>query len=289
MKIKPMLAVSADLNTVNLPVYASWKFDGIRALVIDGVVMSRSLKPIRNKYVQKLFGKSEYNGLDGELIVGDYQALDVFQETTKGVMRTEGNPDVKFYVFDVWDKPELEYSERLKLLTKVSDNNIRIVDTTLVADRTKLLDMILNVSELQGEGLILRSPDSGYKYGRSTLKQGWLLKVKFFEDAEFEVLDMEEMYQNNNDRVVNELGRSSRSTHKENLEPLGTMGSLILKYDDDLTFKCGTGFTLEQRQHIWDNRDDFIGQKAKVRYMTAGMKDLPRCPSFQGFRDSDDL
>ena len=58
-------------DNINFPIYVSTKFDGVRALVIDGIVYSRSMKPIRNKHVQKLFGKPEYNGFDG---VGDFNA-----------------------------------------------------------------------------------------------------------------------------------------------------------------------------------------------------------------------
>ena len=71
MKVKPLLACEVPLDEISFPVYASTKLDGVRALVIDGVVYSRSLKPIRNKHVQKLFGKKEYEGLDGELVVED--------------------------------------------------------------------------------------------------------------------------------------------------------------------------------------------------------------------------
>ena len=84
--IRPLLSCEVPLDKVNFPIYVSTKFDGIRSLVIEGVVYSRSLKPIRNKHVQKLFGKPEYNGFDGELIVGDIYAKDVFQKTTSGVM-----------------------------------------------------------------------------------------------------------------------------------------------------------------------------------------------------------
>ena len=71
LKVKPLLSCEVSLDKIRLPVFISTKLDGLRAVVIDSVVYSRSLKPIRNKYVQKLFGKPEYNGMDGELVVGD--------------------------------------------------------------------------------------------------------------------------------------------------------------------------------------------------------------------------
>ena len=47
MNFKPMLASQIDdLSSVKYPVYASYKLDGIRAIIYQGVAYSRSLKPI---------------------------------------------------------------------------------------------------------------------------------------------------------------------------------------------------------------------------------------------------
>ena len=89
MKVKSLLSCEVPMDEIRLPVFVSKKADGIRCLVIDSVVYSRSLKPIRNKHVQQLFGKPEYNGMDGELVVGDIYAKDVFQKTTSGVMSAD--------------------------------------------------------------------------------------------------------------------------------------------------------------------------------------------------------
>ena len=64
--MKPMLAAPSDGNDLKYPIMVSPKLDGVRAIIIDGVVMSRSLKPIPNKYVQSLFGLEKFNGFDGE-------------------------------------------------------------------------------------------------------------------------------------------------------------------------------------------------------------------------------
>ena len=60
MKVKPMLAVDADVENIKYPVLCSDKLDGIRCIILNGVAYSRSLKPIRNKYVQDLFGRGEF-------------------------------------------------------------------------------------------------------------------------------------------------------------------------------------------------------------------------------------
>ena len=44
--IKPMLATEVDFNKLRYPVYTQPKLDGVRVIIKDGVVYSRSLKAI---------------------------------------------------------------------------------------------------------------------------------------------------------------------------------------------------------------------------------------------------
>ena len=263
-----------------------------RAVVIDSVVYSRSLKPIRNKHVQKLFGKPEYNGFDGELVVGDIYAKDVFQKTTSGVMSTEGTPDVTFYVFDLFTNNLSTYKERLYDLNDrlVLEQYPNIVATTqrYVKTKEELLELLESERIKGGEGLIGRNPLGVYKYGRSTPKEQLSIKFKFFSDSEFEVIGFEERMHNANEAKTNELGYTERSSCKENLIPMNTLGSLVLKYGDS-EFRCGTGFSDVQRKEIWENKESYLGKLASIRYMSVGQVILPRLPSFQGFRDEDDL
>ena len=141
---------------------------------------------------------------------------------------------------------------------------------------------------LGGEGLICRNPNGKYKYGRSTPKEQLSVKLKFFSDSEFKVVGFEELRSNTNEQTVNELGYLTRSTHKQNQIPMNILGSLVLEFGD-LTFKVGSGFTMEQRSEIWENQHSYLGKFASVRYMEVGVKQLPRCPTFKGWRDIDDL
>ena len=293
MKIKPLLSCGVPLDKVKFPIYISTKFDGIRALVIDGVVYSRSLKPIRNKHVQKLFGKPEYNGFDGELIVGDIYAKDVFQKTTSGVMSEDGTPDVTFHVFDLWSKPTFDYEYRQRELQEIllnSEEYEGVVYTMIHKCQTvEDLEFFLNHEKnVGGEGLIGRKPDGVYKYGRSTPKEQFSMKFKFFQQEEFEVVGFNERMHNTNEQKRDELGYAERSSAKEGLVPTDTLGSLVLKYGDD-TFNCGTGFSDALRYEIWSNQDKYLGKLASIRYMSVGMDKLPRCPSFVWFRSGDDL
>lgn len=293
MKIKPLLSCEVNVDNINFPIYISTKFDGVRAMVIDSVVYSRSLKPIRNNHVQKLFGKEEYNGFDGELIVGDIYAKDVFQKTTSGVMSHDGCPDVKFYVFDLWNLPDLDYESRQRVLQDLllQDSTMSSVVYTMIhkCHTVEDLDFFLKHEEkVGGKGLIGRNPLGRYKYGRSTPKEQFSMKFKFFKTEEFEVIGFTERMHNSNEQKRDELGYAERSSAKEGMIPMNTLGSLVLKYGDD-TFNVGTGFSDALRDEIWFNQEKYLGKLASIRYMSVGMDKLPRVPSFQGFRDEDDM
>ena len=307
--LKPMLAGKAtdeqisklfgtkDMMGGQKEMYASPKLDGIRCMIQDGIALSRSLKPIRNKYVQAILGGIEiFNGLDGELIVGDPTAHDVYRTTTSNVMRSTGEPDFTFWVFDVFDHPG-PYSNR-----KFAIHNIHPTNALDFKPHLKVLNSvsIFNMKELQAyeqycldqgyEGIILRDPKALYKHGRSTAKEGGLLKVKRFEDGEAGILAVEEQMHNGNEATTNELGRTQRSSHKENKVPMGTLGALVCKdVETGIQFNIGTGFTDDVRQQLWWSRDRLIGQTIKYKSFKIGVKDAPRHPVFLGMRDDDDM
>ena len=297
--IRPLLSCEVSVDNINFPIYVSTKLDGVRALVIDGIVYSRSLKPIRNEHVQKLFGKPEYNGFDGELVVGDIYAKDVFQKTTSGVMSNDGEPDVTFHVFDLWNTPELVYEERLRNLydylldyeTVCDINNFKGVSAVMnnkCYNQEDLLFYLGREEKVGGEGLIGRNPNGRYKYGRSTPKEQFSMKFKFFQQEDFEVVGFTERMHNSNEQKRDELGYAERSSAKDGMIPMNTLGSLVLKYGDT-TFNVGTGFSDALRDEIWFNQEKYLGKLASIRYMSVGMDKLPRVPSFQGFRDEDDM
>ena len=137
--IKPMLAVEVNFDKLRYPIYTQPKLDGIRVIVKDGVVYSRSLKAIANKHVQSLFG--HLHGLDGELIVGNPTAHNVFQKTTSGVMSKDGEPDVTLYVFDMWDKPTsiFEIRQQALRLKCCEESNVELVPYECIHTYKELL------------------------------------------------------------------------------------------------------------------------------------------------------
>ena len=140
------------------------------------------------------------------------------------------------------------------------------------------------------EGLMIRSFDGKYKHGRSTEKQGYLLKLKQFKDIEAEIVGYKELMHNENEAKINELGYTERSTKKEGKVPAGVLGAFVCKaegYED--TFDVGTGFTAEQRKRFWEIKDSLIGNLAKIKIQPSGELNKPRFPVFLGFRDRRDL
>ena len=103
MKTKQFRVMRAATLTkpVKFPVLASPKIDGIRAIVRDGMLMTQSLKPVPNKFIQSSVNWADYEGLDGELVVGSPTDANVMQATQSGVMSEEGEPDWHYWCFDL--------------------------------------------------------------------------------------------------------------------------------------------------------------------------------------------
>ena len=290
---KPLLAASVeDVTKLQYPLHASPKLDGIRAIVIDGVLLSRNLKPIPNKHLQKIFGKKMYNGLDGELIMGDPTSSTAFRDTSSAVMSIEGTPAVKFYVFDDFNEPDYFFIDRQAILTKRSLNAEHFVCwvTTRVSDAGSLMELDAEWVRAGYEGSMLRSASGRYKMGRSTLKEGILLKLKQFADSEAEIIGFEEQMHNGNEATKDNLGRTKRSTHKANKSGTGKLGAFIVRdLKTGVEFNVGTGFEDILRESLWIRKEEHLGQIVKYRYFPTGSKDKPRFPTFLGFRDPIDF
>lgn len=294
-QFKPMLAATADLAKLRLPLGGSPKLDGIRAIVRDGVVVSRNLKPIPNRRVQAIFGKSFLNGLDGELIVGSPTAKDAFRTTSSGVMSIEGEPDAMFHVFDWCLERELPYAKRLNIARDVVTGSGRslIVEQTPITLMEELDAYEAEQLALGYEGVMLRSFSSPYKYGRGTVNAQDLLKLKRFEDAEAVVIGFEELVHNSNEAKTGLLGQTERGHSKAGMVGMGTLGALqvvgVGGRWDGVAFNIGSGFDAATRQAIWDAGDAWVGRLVKFKFFPLGSRDAPRFPIFLGERHPDDL
>lgn len=287
-EFKPNLAASPKLNELQYPLLASPKLDGIRAAVVNGKLLSRTLKPIPNKHIRLMFEHPELEGFDGELIAGDPWSKTCYRDTVSIVMSDEKQPvGVRFYCFDMWHMPG-GYTARWHQLHHESERMpnlaIDVVEQAIMANETELLAYEAAALEKGFEGLILRNPDGRYKFGRSTVKEGGIMKLKRFVDSEALVVGMEEEMFNGNEAETNELGRTKRSTAKDGLVGKGTMGALIVRdVLTDVEFNIGTGFTADDREKMWRNNLT-VGKICKYKHFPIGVKDKPRHPVFLGFR-----
>ncbi|MNQ26043.1 DNA ligase [compost metagenome] len=290
---KPLLACAVeDTSKLKYPCYASVKIDGLRCLIKDGVAYSRSMKPIPSKAVQELFGKPEYNGMDGELIYGDMLDPLVFNKTTSFCMSKEVQEGmekelISYRVFDRWDL-DLPWIERYQQIMSGWPEVTQVwrLRHHLIENESQLLDLEDVLLSNGAEGVMVRDADGKYKQGRSTLRDGILLKLKRFQDAECIVAGFEELMHNSNEAKINETGHTDRSSHKENLVPMNTLGALLVKdIESSVDFSIGTGYTAAQRKEIWDNREQWLGKIVKYKFFPVGAGyEKPRFPTFIGER-----
>src|SRR5208337_1606722 len=184
---KPMLAPnevpSDDFIATRLPLLASYKLDGIRCTVQGGQLLSRSLKPIPNKFLQERFS-SLPEGTDGELVQGIKQDNETFKRSHKIVMKSDRPLDffgdtVRLHVFDRFH-PEIGFRFRMldvdQNIGRQFDHAIPIKQV-FVATMNDLAAFEKLALGLGYEGVMLRSLDGPYKQGRATLNQGWLMKL----------------------------------------------------------------------------------------------------------------
>lgn len=294
--VKPMLAATLppdqDLTALPYPLLVSPKLDGVRAMVQNGHVYSRSGKLIPNQYVQKLFGRKALNGLDGELIVGAPSGEGVFKRTSSAVISASGEPDVRFYVLDwfgTW--ASASFYLRMPLLQRAvksgtAKNGVVILPQVKVAGLGDLLNQEREYLRAGYEGAMLRTLNAPYKQGRSTLREFYLVKLKRFSDGEALVLSAVELQHNENDCIPGTKRRRSCKAGKSGAGKLGALRVRDLK--TGVEFEVGTGFTDAERRAIWNSGipDNCV---IKYKYFAYGVDKKPRHPVFLGFRSKEDM
>lgn len=285
---KPMLAhsKSPDPETLDYPVLVQPKLDGIRAVVKDGRLLSRSLKAIPNASIRAALENPAYEGLDGELIVGEATADDCYRRTCSFVTAEDKTDEPwVFYVFDRHDS-EAPVEDRVASLTAFGQ--VVPVTTMSAGSAAELAELEAQYLAAGFEGGIIRTLGSAYKFGRSG-KAGPLLKLKRYIDYEAEVVEVVEELHNGNEAKTNELGRTERSSHAANKTGKGTMGALVVVAlngpHEGVEFRVGTGFTAAIRAELWEERDFVVGRVAKIKSFPVGTKDRPRHPVWLGWRD----
>jgi DNA ligase-1 len=300
--IRPLLAAKFDRNSIErelqdltYPLITSPKIDGIRVLQHPRLgAVTRKMKAVPNLYTWETMKAAGIDFLDGEVTVGPPHTTgdgtDVFNRTTC-IMGREGKPSFQYHVFDTFAEPGLPYHKRFNR----TYDFVRTRETRL--PWLKVLELKVAVSpedvlRLEGEyldqgyeGIMLRHFDSPYKFGRSTLKQQHLIKIKRVEDDDAEIIDILPRRKNMNELTRDEQGYAKRSSHKDNKVELPMVGRFIVRSSSfKETFGIGSGFDHVSAARWWEQKDSLKGQTITFKYQKCGTIDRPRHPIFLRFR-----
>jgi DNA ligase-1 len=176
---------------------------------------------------------------------------------------------IAFHVFDLQGKGDFE--ERYRDLVKIKRmlDNLRVCEDVLITPQI----MVHSYEELmkyegdwveQGyEGVMVRSIHGIYKQGRSTAKDGYLLKLKRFKDDEAICTGVTKLI-------------------SAYFDKLDQVGALRVYHPTLGNFDIGAGMTTEERIEFWKNPPR--GQAIKFKYFGYGEYSKPRYPVFLGVR-----
>lgn len=317
--LKPMLAADWDEAKVQFPCIVQPKIDGVRGLNMTGRLTGRSLKAHKNKYATEFFSHPALIGFDGEFAVAEDTHPELCRLTSSALSTIQGEPQLVWYLFDYITPitAHLPYDRRYSLLDwrlgEMSRNpelshlvaHLDIVPMEWCDTLEDLQALDNEWLDLGYEGTIIRHPYMPHKQGRSTVKEGGLLRIKRFIDAEAKVVGIVEGQTNGNEAKRNELGHTERSTHQENMIPNGQVGSLtcemlhdvfdpqiktklLLSKDQVVTVAPGK-MPVEMRKHYFENPHELLEQAIKFKLFPKGGKDKPRFPTFQSIRAAEDM
>lgn len=254
----PMLAkdFKKELKKVTYPCYVQPKLDGMRSLgTEDDGFMSRTGKAI-DTLSHIVLADLDDAILDGELYAHGIS----FQENMKLIKkyRTGETEQVKYHVYDiVMDAPfSLRYQKLQEYLVENPNHNIELVSTYLVNNEEEMKAKHIQFIALGYEGTMVRHSNEGYAVNK---RSSQLLKYKDFLDEVYEVVD-----------VVPSESRPDQG--------------VVVCTSDKGTFNCGMKFSHFDRKMILAMKEEYIGQKAEIRFFEYTDGGLPRFPVCVGFR-----
>jgi hypothetical protein len=286
-----------DWSCIPFPVYASFKYDGFRSMVQRGMLVSRNGLPVKNRELQKRYGRKEYEGLDVELTDGPANAPDVFNRTSRVVKKVDADasktmanvidfvPDIKKgngIIGHTASRDILKFEDRQYFLRKAAVNwlpyNICAIKQVPIETLTQLKKFEAKALAAGWEGVMLRRADQGLypqkpgKSNRSTLKEFYLARLKRFEHADAVIVAFHPLEHNTNEERT---ATGARSSKKAGIMVDATrVGSVTLR--DIVT---GTEFDTtvgSNRLREWKCWPSAVGKTVRYKYQKVGTVDRPR-------------
>jgi len=292
---KPQLAPNEqpDLNTINYPMLASMKLDGIRAIFKDGELYSRSLKILPNIHLHTKFNNlKEYSKRNNVILDGELYCTSVSFNELSGIIRSDDKElpyDLEFWCFDCLSEENKYFGARIKDYEWIRQEGLHPV-TQKEVNSAYEVNACFEYALKQGfEGLILRNPTGYYKFGRCRSKANEMYKVKPFITYDSKIIGITQATEarEGSEKKINELGRSTTSQKKEDRIPVNKAAGFIVNYKGKPLEVGLAKHTKEMREDIWKNKDNYIGKVIEYRCMEVGMNvdGLPRHANFVRYRE----
>ncbi|WP_298941859.1 DNA ligase [uncultured Psychromonas sp.] len=234
--------------------YVSEKLDGIRAYWDGHQLISKQ----GNVFTAPTWFIKSFptTAMDGELWIARQQF-----EKVSGIARTQDNQNeqwkkIKFMIFDLPNNRtsfEQRINEMRALVADTSSPYLQMIEQQKLPNTEVLFDLLNKVVMGKGEGLMLHHQDALYQTKRSRD----LMKLKKFEDAEATVI--------------------AYLPGKGKYE--GLLGAILVKNEEGVTFKIGTGFSDKERSN-----PPPIGSLITYRFTGKTNNNIPRFASFVRIR-----
>jgi len=302
---KPMLAPSGepDLNTLKYPTMASVKMDGVRCLVFDGKMYSRSMEPLHpavTERFQPIIDIAHRAGvcLDGEIWKEDMP----FNKIMHATAHAEECKELRLHVFDIltvteWYQavPQTPFNQRANHygpwcgLYDPEQKHCVPVTQYVCNDAEHVRRMRQEAYQLGYEGLMLKDPNSAYRHSRSTAKQNEFWKLKFWDTLNGKIVGFKQMSKLTEEAKATNteksaLGRTKRGHKKDDREATEAIGSVEIEVTEGQSFPVGTRFyamwaneAFDLRTEMtWENRESYLGKHVDVEHQSHGSKDKPR-------------
>jgi DNA ligase-1 len=271
----PMLAkrYDKDGDKIAWPGFAQPKLDGHRCIaIVDGkgkcTLWSRTRKPINSMphIVSAIEALKLCNVvLDGELYNHEYH--DRFEELSHFIRQSEPEPGceiVQYHIYDTvsTDTFNLRTSWLEKLFRTSRSPYLVRVETIPVVDEDELMAAFEHYREQGYEGCMIRNSAGSYD-GHPSHRSSDLQKVKEFEDAEFEVVGVNE-------------GRGKLAGH----------GIFVCTTEKGVKFEAKMIGRLEDLKQYLTNTELAIGRMLTVQFQGMTKKSgVPRFPVALRFRE----
>lgn len=242
------------------PCAAQPKLDGIRSTYTgqDNMWSRTRKKQISVPHVPRALAATGFRMTDGELY--NHELKHDFEKITHIVGQkktpTDNHEIVEYHVYDI--PSDKLFRDRIKDLIKLGqivgqNSPIKVVETVICVDKEDLLAYREECLEKGYEGCMVRNLDAPYENKRSKHLQ----KLKIMEDAEFEIVGVNE-------------GRGKLT---------GSAGSFICKTSTGDEFDAKLKGKLADLEEYWVNKDNYIGKQLTVQFQGYTNKNnVPRFP-----------